>query len=239
MCTRDGLQPLADSVAAALQAADSSKMPLADAATYTENFEKTAFNAGIWPTPLVIAFRRDFLDVVTCQTFSEIVVTQGHPYVIGMRTQAAGSMITEVESIVTDQGDWSFDASGYLMHAMAEDWSPIPAADQDSRDTLLAAANAYFDVFNDKTVMVPWGMPCARLEGGAAYTGTTCDVGVPSGITFADKHFVVDQDLGTAVGLDRFGGANGLPDVHIFRLLKGKIRYVHTLTVCTTPNCGM
>jgi hypothetical protein len=214
-------------------------MALASGATYTENFATTAFTAGIWPTPLVIAFRRDFLDVVTCQTFSEIVVTQSHPYVIGIRAQLANDQISEVESIVTDAGDWSFDANGYLMHAMAEDWSVIPEAQRDTRDTLIAAANAYFDLFNDMTVMVPWGMPCARLEGGAAYTGTTCDVGVPSGITFADKHFVVDQDLGTSIGFDRFGGANGLPDIHMFRLLSGKIRYVHTLTVCSTPNCGM
>jgi hypothetical protein len=239
VCTRDALQPLADSVAAALGAMDATKMPLAAGATYTENFATTAFTAGIWQSALVIAFRRDFLDVVTCQTFSEIVVTQGHPYVIGIRTKSDGSMISEVESIVTDQGDWSFDANGYLTHAEAEDWSVIPVAQQDTRDTLMAAANAYFALFNDMSVAVPWGMPCARLEGGGAYTGTSCDVGVPSGITFADIHFVIDQDLGTAVAFDRFGGANGLPDIHIFRLLNGKIRYVHTLTVCTTPNCGM
>jgi len=36
-------------------------------------------------------------------------------------------------------------------------------------------------VFNDKNVKVPWGTPCARLEGGS-YTGSgkptdRCDVG--------------------------------------------------------------
>jgi len=28
-----------------------------------------------------------------------------------------------------------------------------------------------------------------------------------------------------------FGGENGWPDSHMFRLEKGKVRYVHTLTV--------
>jgi hypothetical protein len=31
---------------------------------------------------------------------------------------------------------------------------------------------------------------------------------------------------------------NDQPDSHLFRLEGGKIRYVHTLTVCTLPNCG-
>ena len=63
-------------------------------------------------------------------------------------------------------------------------------------------------------------------------TGNTCDLGVPDGITFADKHWIVDRTLGTAIGMVRFGGANGVPDSHMFRCLKGKIRYVHTITIC-------
>jgi hypothetical protein len=118
------------------------------------------------------------------------------------------------------------------LNSLAEDWSVIPEADRDDRDTLIAAGNAYFDLFNDKTVMVPWNTPCTRLEGGKFTTGNTCDVGVPDGITFADKHWVVDRDLGTAIGMVRFGGAGGLPDSHMFRCLQGKIRYVHTITIC-------
>jgi len=38
--------------------------------------------------------------------------------------------------------------------------------------------------------------------------------------------------MGTVVGLANFGAENGWPDSHTFRLEGGKIRYVHTLTVC-------
>jgi len=31
---------------------------------------------------------------------------------------------------------------------------------------------------------------------------------------------------------------NELADSHLFRLENGKIRYVHTMTVCTIPGCG-
>ena len=34
------------------------------------------------------------------------------------------------------------------------------------------------------------------------------------------------------VGLANFGDENGWPDSHMFRLENGKMRYVHTLTVC-------
>ncbi len=33
-------------------------------------------------------------------------------------------------------------------------------------------------------------------------------------------------------------GDSKLPDIHTFRIEHGKIRYVHTITVCKTFNCG-
>lgn len=62
----------------------------------------------------------------------------------------------------------------------------IPEEDRDTREVIQAAGDAYADLFNDKSVTVPWGTPCARLEGGA-YTGNgsdtdSCDVGVPDGM---------------------------------------------------------
>jgi hypothetical protein len=231
-CTRDTLQAAAKSLADALNAKDPMKMALDTGATYVENAEASDFTGGIWQSALTIAFQRDFLDVDGCETFSEIVVTDGTPYVLGVRLTLAGDKIKAVTALVSDQDDWQFDAANYMKVSKAEDWSVIPAGERDTRETLIAAGNAYFDLFNDKSVVVPWNTPCTRLEGGKLTTGNTCDVGVPDGITFADKHWVVDRDLGTAIGMVRFGGANGLPDSHMFRSLKGKIRYVHTITIC-------
>ena len=237
-CTREALEAAAKTLADALGGDSAAKGAIA-AAVYLENTKATNITAGIFATPVTVAFRRSLLDTETCQSFSEIIVTQSHPYVIGSRMKLAGGAITEIESLVTDDGDWLFDAAGYLRHTTMEDWSVIPEADRDTREVLIAAGNAYLDYFSDKTVVVPWGMPCNRLEGGSAYTNNTCNVGVPDGVTFHDKRWIVDRDLGTAVVLVRFGSANGLPDSHMFRSLKGKLRYVHTITVCTTRNCGM
>jgi len=100
-----------------------------------------------------------------------------------------------------------------------------------------AAADAYLDIFKDKTVKVPWGTPCDRLEGGS-YTGTgsatdSCNVGIPNNIDLVNRRYVVDETLGTVDVFLAFGGATGRPDSHEFRIESGKIRYVHTLTVMT------
>ena len=82
---------------------------------------------------------------------------------------------------------------------------------------------------------MPWGNPCYRLEGGKGCTpqmdkaSTSCNVGIPDGITFKDTSWVADPELNACVGVTKFGGAN--PDSHMFRLVDGKIRYVHTITV--------
>lgn len=66
--------------------------------------------------------------------------------------------------------------------------------------TLKAAADAYCDIFNDKSVVVPWGTPCARLEGGW-YTGNgsqsdRCDIGIPSGVALVNRQYVIDEEYG-------------------------------------------
>ena len=53
-------------------------------------------------------------------------------------------------------------------------------------------------------------------------------------VKIANRRYLVDVEMGTVVGLVDFGGENGWPDAHTFRLENGKVRYVHTLTVC--PN---
>jgi hypothetical protein len=69
----------------------------------------------------------------------------------------------------------------------------------------------------------------------------SCTVGVPTGgnVKIVNRRFIVDEDMGTVVGLVDFGDKNGLPDSHTFRLEGGKLRYVHTITSCPIENCGM
>jgi hypothetical protein len=229
LCSRGQLQSTVQGYLQAVERADTSRMKLGPDATYVENFQAATLGQGIWQTPLPVAFHRSIYDVETCQSFTEVIVTGGgHPYVIGTRLKVSGHKIDEIESIVTDADDWRFDAGNYLDYSSAEDWGVIPRKQRPTRDELLAAANAYYDVFMDNSVVVPWGDPCARLEGGQVYTEPTCNTDVPSGVPWTDRHFVIDTELGAIDGMAQLFGV--LPDSHLFRLEHGSIRYVHTLT---------
>lgn len=140
-----------------------------------------------------------------------------------------------MSSLVTKPGDWLFNVTGTEYWSAREDWGVIPTAQRDSRETIKAAADAYLDVFNNASVVVPWGTPCARLEGGM-YTGKgaandSCSVGVPSGVQLVDRRYVVDETVGAVDVMLRFGGENGAPDSHQFRVQGGRLRFVHTITV--------
>lgn len=234
-CTRDGLQAATDLYLAAQGKGDPSGMPLAQGLAYIENMQVVDIKAGVIQKPLKIDFHRTLIDPITCQTFTEVIVTdKSHPYVIGTRLRVNHGKIAEIESMVTQQGDWLFNADNYFKWSPGENWGVIPAAQRDTRTTLVAAANAYLDAFlEQKLDLVPWGYPCNRTEGGIRTGKGTpkdgCEVGVPSGVNIVARRFIVDETIGAVVAFCTFG-VGGLPDTHLFRVEKGKLRYVHTLT---------
>ncbi|KAH6904426.1 hypothetical protein BKA70DRAFT_533701 [Coprinopsis sp. MPI-PUGE-AT-0042] len=206
---------------------------------YTENFNETDISKGILSQPLKIDSVRSIHDTVACATFTELIVTDpAHPYVIGTQIRlpnTKGKRNFKVETLITDQGDWLFNATGTLYWSKTESWPLIPEKERDSRETLKKAADAYLDKFNDNSVTVPFNLPCARLEGGI-YTGTgaptdSCDLGFPTGIPMLNRRYVIDPSYGSIEVMFNFGGPTSSPDSHLFRLEKGKIRYAHTMTV--------
>ena len=240
-CVRGGLQRAVDLYIEAQTKGDTSGLPLAAGLGYVENMERVAIADGLINTPLKIDHHRSLLDESTCQTFTEVIVTDSaKPYVLGTRLRVNHDKIAEIEILWTTTGYWLFNADNYLKYSSAEDWGPIPAEERDSRDTLIAAGNAYLDAFLEQKIdQVPWGFPCVRVEGGA-YTGRgtptdSCEVGVPAGVNIVNRRFVVDQVIGSVVVFCTFGaggptGGSGSPDTHLFRVEDGKLRYVHTLT---------
>jgi hypothetical protein len=249
-CTRASLQATVDKYLDALQKGNPLLMPLSPQVKYMENRNEIALGQGIWQSPLSVDFNRSLLDVETCQTFTEIAHTNSdHPYLIGTRLKVEDNKISEIESLVADQDDWLFNAANYMKYSSQEKWDILPAEKRSDRQTLLNAANAYYDTFGDYSNFskVPWGTPCARIEGGM-YTNpnndpnASCTVGMPKtgGVKIINRHYLVDVDMGTVVGMVDFGAPKRNPDFHEFRLENGKLRYVHTVQVCTIqPNCGL
>jgi hypothetical protein len=243
-CTRAGLQGVVDQYLDALKKGDPSRMPLDPQAKYIESRKEIPFGQGIWQAPLVFDFQRSLFDVDICETFSEIIAaSSSHPYVIGTRLKIVDDKIAEVESLVSDEDDWLFDADNYLKYSSTEKWDILPPEARTDRQTLIQVANDYFDIFQDYSAFdkVPWGIPCVRIEGGA-YTNPnndpdpSCTRGVPTGggVPMTNRRYIVDVDMGTVVGQIDFGGPEGLWDAHTFRLENGKLRYVHVITLC--PN---
>jgi hypothetical protein len=240
-CTREGLQRAIDLYIAAQSKGDTSGLPLPMGAGYMENAANFDINKGVIKTAMKIDHHRSLIDTSTCQTFTEVIVTdKANPHVLGTRMRVNRDKIAEIEILWTTTGYWLFNADNYLKYSSAENWGPIPADKRDTRDTLVAAANAYLDAFLEgKKDLVPWGYPCQRTEGGM-YTGKgdpkdSCDVGVPSGVNISNRRFVVDPTIGSVVVYCTFGagnanGGSGSPDTHLFRVENGKLRYVHTLT---------
>lgn len=239
VCTRDSLKAAVDSYLAAQQSGDRSRMQLADKVVYLENMDVVHEDKGLWNTALPVAFSRSFYDTTRCKTFSEVIVTQGAvQYVIGTRLYVDAGKIKRIDSLVTQKGDWLFNANNYLKFSSREDWHALSAAEQRPAQYLINSGNGYLDEFADKFVEVPWGSPCARLEGGA-YTDrdnkpdSTCKVGIPNGVLYiVNRDYVVDTEQGVVNIFCRFGNStSGMPDSHTFRLVNGKLRWVHTLSV--------
>jgi hypothetical protein len=240
-CSREGLQQAVDLYIVAQTKGDTSGLPLAKGLGYMENVAPANIDTGKIKTPMKIDFHRSLLDTATCQTFTEVIVTDKEkPYVLGTRLRVNHDKIAEIEILWTTTGHWLFNADNYLKYSSAEKWDTIPPNRRDTRATLVSAAGAYLDAFlEQKKDLVPWGYPCQRTEGGM-YTGKgtpndSCDVGVPSGVNIANRRFVVDETIGSVVAFCTFGagsptGGSGAPDTHLFRLENGKLRYVHTLT---------
>jgi hypothetical protein len=240
-CTRQGLQSAVDLYIAAQTKGDTSGLPLATGLGYMENVAPADISSGKINTPMKIDFHRSLLDTDTCQTFTEVIVTdKENPYVLGTRLRVNHDKIAEIEILWTTKGYWGFNADAYLKYSSSENWDPIPADIRDTRGTLVSAAGAYLDAFLEgKGDLVPWGYPCNRTEGGM-HTGKgapddTCQVGVPSGVNIANRRFVADELIGSVVVFCTFGagspaGGSGAPDTHLFRVENGKLRYVHTLT---------
>ncbi|GAA0278874.1 hypothetical protein GCM10009127_19870 [Alteraurantiacibacter aestuarii] len=241
-CSRDLLQGISDSWIAALEQGTMMTMQLGEWVDYNENFRRSSLGVFL-DHPRQVDWSMSLFDTTTCQVYVEAVVSsENGPEVLASRMGNGFFGVGPFNNIVTDEGDWLFDAERTAYYASREDWGIIPEAERSSRAELIAAADAYLDLFNDPSVEVPWGTPCARLEGGV-YTGRglptdTCNVGVPSGVELIDREYLVDEARGAVNVFLKFGSSQR-PDSHTFRIENGKLRYVHTVTNCgDEDNCG-
>jgi hypothetical protein len=252
-CSRETLQKLADTYVKAQTNGKAGLLPLAKGASYAENNRVMDIGKGVLAGPLKVDFTRSFHDTTQCASFTELVAaTDPHPYVIHTRIEATrDGKVSRMESVVTDAGDWMFGASEHLAVTRGQNWGEIPEDKRDSRAVLKAAADAYLDNWGDPALPVPHGTPCARLEGrintgSKNPAGNTCDMGAfPQKLNVGHRRYVIDETVGAVSIFHDFPWLDaglppdqGTPASQMFRIEGGKTRYIHEVTVCTTPQCG-
>lgn len=211
--------------------------------SYIENNKTKDVRSSVLASPLAIAHNHTLLDALTCATYTELVITDPKKqYLIGTQIHYTPStdgslQISLIDAIVSTTGDWQFNATKSLSYIESENWAPLNASQKISRTALLAAADAYLDLWGNSKAAVPWGTPCDRMEG-SSYTGKgtstdSCNVGIPTGTVAPNtaRRYVVDESMGYVSVLCIFQCMGNAPDSHEFRLVDGKLRYVHTMTV--------
>ncbi|KAI0869507.1 hypothetical protein GGS24DRAFT_493729 [Hypoxylon argillaceum] len=220
---------------------------IAENFTYVENNKTHEITSGIFNNAFKIDHRHTIADEVECATYTELIITHNAsgaatPHVIGtqIRHNAADMSCYLIDLLVSGPGSWLFNASQTLYWAQRENWAVIAEPARDTREALRAAADAYLDMWSDKdaAAAVPWGTPCARLEG-SAYTGTggpndSCKPGIPTNSSQAPnshRRYVIDESYGSIDVMCIFEHLANAPDSHEFRLENGKLRYVHTITL--------
>jgi len=252
-CSRETLQKLADTYVQAQTTGKATMLPLAANATYAENDQTMDIAKGVLAGALKVDFTRSFHDTKQCATFTELVAaTDPHPYVIHTRMMATNDgKVSKMESVVTDAGDWVFGATEHLAVTRTEKWDVIPMDKRDTREAIQAAADAYLNNWGDPTLPVPHGTPCSRLEGRTSTAarnpeGQACTMGAfPQKLNVTNRRYIIDETIGAVDIFHNFPWLDagiptdpGTPASQMFRVEGGKNRYIHEVTVCTSPNCG-
>ncbi|RDL36893.1 Uncharacterized protein BP5553_06245 [Venustampulla echinocandica] len=237
-CTREGLLAAANSYIAAQTSGKLDGLNLvAGNFTYQENNKVADIKRGVLSQALKIDLNRSTADTTACASYTMIISSGGSkPYVLATQIRHNGndtSSIAMIDTIAATTGSLFFNAAQTLKYIQAEDWTTI-AAQPESREVLKKAGDAYLDMWTDKNAAdsIPWGSPCERVEG--SMLTKPCNGALPRGGSAKPnsmRRYVIDETIGSVDVLCAFDSLGDMPDSHEIRMVGGKVKYVHTITV--------
>ncbi|CAO2652499.1 Nn.00g007820.m01.CDS01 [Neocucurbitaria sp. VM-36] len=238
-CTREGLLAAAESYLAAQTSGKISDLKLSSTNfTYQQNNKISEIAKGILSTPYKIDLNRSTADTVACASYTMWISSSGSkPYVVSTQIRHANNdtnSISMINTVAATTGDLFFDAKKTLGYIQKEDWTIIPAAQRPSRELLKQVGDAYLDMWTDAKAAdsIPWGTECERVEG-SSYTNP-CGKTLPRGGSSKNngmRRYVIDEEMGSVDVLYQFDSLGAWPDSHEIRVVAGKVKYVHTVTV--------
>ncbi|KAM7190881.1 hypothetical protein V8F33_009192 [Rhypophila sp. PSN 637] len=208
---------------------------------YRENGKVVDIKKGLLSRSLKVDFSHTIIDQTECASFTKLVVADAkNPYVIGTQIfyndTVDGLLTTDVvDVIVTTTDNSQFDAAQALGHVEAEDWSSLGRDNQDNRQVLKAVADGYLDLWSDssKISAVPFARGCSRLEGSRLIADScTAGLALPEPGTSrpnTNRRYVIDESVGGVGVFSDFGSLENAPASHEFRIVGGKLYYVHQI----------
>lgn len=238
-CTREGLLAAADSYIAAQTSGKTSDLKLAASNfTYKENNKVADFAKGLINTPLKIDLNRSTADTVACASYTMWISTTGSkPYVVSTQIRHNGddtSTITLIDSIVASTGALFFNAKETLGYIQKENWTTIEEGKRPSRELLKKYGDGYLDMWTDAKAAdsMSWGTDCERVEG--SRLTRPCGASLPHGgskTPNGNRRYVIDETVGSVDVLCSFDSLGNYADSHEIRVVDGKVKYVHTVTI--------
>ncbi len=171
-CDRTCLEGVVNQYLAALAARDPSKLSFASDVKFTENTAKLKVGEGFWATANGEGtFKLYFAEPGAGQVgFIGTMKEWDNPVIFCLRLKVAGGKIAEVEDFVVRDAD-----AAKKLDAMAPNplfLQAVPAAERESREELMKAANMYFSGLqnNDGKGVYPFADDCNRVENGTQTT---------------------------------------------------------------------
>ena len=243
-CTREMLQEATAGYLAAVAAGETTFEALGTGELeYVENGQDADIATGLLSQAIQIDYNRTLYDTTLCASYTEIVSTAAHPYVIGSRLEFDDDgKVTRIDQNICDTGDWIFDATGTLNTDKSENWDPIPEDQRDTREVIQAAGDAYIDGWGDASIKPPAAAGCYSLEGGTKRGGCALNFGQEMDIV--TRRYTIDEELGAVDIFHNFPFLDSAlprdPGTVTNNLLKvegGQIVFLHENTVCTNSGC--
>ncbi len=167
-CDRGCLVALMGQYLDAVVENDPSLVPLADSVVFVENTEKLSVGEGLWqrasggPTD----FKIYVADPVEGQVgFMGILLENDTPVMVGARLKTVAGEITEIDHLVV----YRLGEAGLpnLQTPRPGLIQPLDPSERVSRETMLTAANSYYDaIVQDDGTVAPFADDCVRRENG-------------------------------------------------------------------------
>jgi hypothetical protein len=133
---------------------------------YKQNDQIIDIRDGIIYKGLVVSANRAYYDSTLCKIWTEHVVTSpAHPYVINTQIYVVDGAAKEIDVLVTEEGDFSFNATTYKTIGYSQKWDLIPKSERSTREYLKNAGDAYFEHLHSRAPF-PVHAPCMILSSG-------------------------------------------------------------------------